>query len=153
MNSQPHRRQRRPDFKTQLGTIDYVVAPQITVVPFRGKLAIFQKIFVDTDVYLFGGPAIVGVKERADCPGNCSIEPDQPANFAMASRTAVTGTFGLGLNFYMGKFMSLGVEWRALPFAWNTGGFDTHGGGPSQKFPDNKIPTRTASSSSTRCSA
>jgi len=57
----------------------------------------------------------------------------------MNSRTAVTGTFGLGLNFYMGKFMSLGVEWRALPFAWNTGRFRYARRWPGQKFPDNKI--------------
>ena len=39
----------------------------------------------------------------------------------------------------MGKFMSLGLEWRALPFAWNSGGFDTRGGAPDGRFPDNKI--------------
>jgi len=43
-------------FKNQLGTINSVISPQITLVPFRGKLAIFQKIFVDTDAYIFGGP-------------------------------------------------------------------------------------------------
>jgi hypothetical protein len=31
------------------------------------------------------------------------------------------------------------LEWRALPFPWNTGGFDTHGGGPDEKFPDTRI--------------
>src|SRR5205823_12958369 len=55
-------------FKNQLGTIQSVISPQITLVPFRGKLAIFQKIFIDTDAYIFGGPAFVGLKERADCP-------------------------------------------------------------------------------------
>ena len=39
----------------------------------------------------------------------------------------------------MGNFMSLGLEWRGLPFAWNTGGFDTRGGAPDGRFPDNKI--------------
>ncbi|HEX9296875.1 MAG TPA: hypothetical protein VF881_13615, partial [Polyangiaceae bacterium] len=126
-----------PDFKDQLGSIDWVVAPQITLVPFRGKLAIFQKIFVDTDAYVFGGPAFVGLKEREDCgPG---VGPDCPATFGRKSRTAIAPTFGLGLTFYMGKFTSLGLEWRFLPFAWNTGGFDTRGGAPDGRFPDNKI--------------
>ncbi len=126
-----------PNFKDQLGSIDWIVAPQITLVPFRGKLAIFQKIFVDTDAYIFGGPAFVGLKERDDCgPG---VGPDCPDTFSRKSRTAIAPTFGLGLTFYMGKMTSLGLEWRFLPFAWNTGGFDTRGGAPDGRFPDNKI--------------
>jgi len=120
-------------FKNQLGSIKTVIAPQITLIPFRGKLAIFQKIFVDTDAYIFGGPAFVGLQERADCDSNCNT------SFTTQTRTAIAPTFGLGLSFYMGKFMSLGLEWRGLPFAWNTGGFDTRGGAPDGRFPDNKI--------------
>jgi len=120
-------------FKNQLGTITSVISPQITLVPFRGKLAIFQKIFVDTDAYIFGGPAFVGLKERSDCDGNCDTV------FTTQTRTAIAPTFGLGLSFYIAKFMSLGLEWRGLPFAWNTGGFDTRGGNPDGRFPDNKI--------------
>ncbi len=33
----------------------------------------------------------------------------------------------------------IGFEWRGLPFSWNTGGFDTAGGGKDEKFPDNRI--------------
>jgi hypothetical protein len=124
-------------FKNQLGTINSVISPQITLVPFRGKLAIFQKIFVDTDAYIFGGPAFVGVKERSDCPDSNGADCSQV--FTTQSRTAIAPTFGLGLSFYMGQFMSLGLEWRALPFAMNTGGFDTRGGAPDGRFPDNKI--------------
>ncbi len=123
-------------FKNQLGTINSVISPQITLVPFRGKLAIFQKIFVDTDAYIFGGPAFVGLTERSDCP---TATADCSGVFTTATRTAIAPTFGLGLSFYMGKFASLGLDWRALPFAWNTGGFDTHGGAPDGRFPDNKI--------------
>jgi hypothetical protein len=123
-------------FKNQLGTINSVISPQITLVPFRGKLAIFQKIFVDTDAYIFGGPAFVGLKERSDCPNDTA---DCTGVFTTSTRTAIAPTFGLGLSFYMGQFMSLGLEWRGLPFAWNTGGFDTRGGAPDGRFPDNKI--------------
>jgi len=124
-------------FKAQLGTINSVISPQITLVPFRGKLAIFQKIFVDTDAYIFGGPAFVGLKERSDCPSDTADCTAQP--FTTSNRTAIAPTFGLGLSFYIGQFMSLGLEWRGLPFAWNTGGFDTRGGAPDGRFPDNKI--------------
>jgi hypothetical protein len=120
------------DFKQQLGTIQWIASPQVTFVPFRGKLAIFQKIFVDTDAYVFIGPAFIGLKERADCT-------DCAGNFATTTRTQIAPTFGLGLSFYIGSVASLGLEWRGIPFAWNTGGFDTHGGAPDGRFPDNKI--------------
>ncbi|MEO6598237.1 MAG: hypothetical protein ABIQ16_00075 [Polyangiaceae bacterium] len=129
------------DFKKQLGGIDWVVAPQLTVVPFRGKLALFQSIYLDTDLYFFGGPAFVGLTERKNCsgtPGDTCTAP-AGASFPTATRMAIAPTFGLGFNFYINKWSALGFEWRGLPFSWNTGGFDTHGGGKDKKFPDNKI--------------
>lgn len=122
-----------PEFKDQLGSMDWVIAPQITGVPFRGKLALFQNIYVDTDLYFFAGPAFIGVSERKDCETDCQN------SFDKASRVAVAPTFGLGFTFYANKWNALGFEWRALPFSWNTGGFDTKGGGKDEEFPDNKI--------------
>jgi outer membrane beta-barrel protein len=124
------------DFNDQLGDLNWVVSPQLQVTPFRGKLALFQSIYLDTDLYIFGGPAIVGLNERADCT-ECATDGSTP--FAMASRTAFTGSFGLGLSFYINHWSALGIEWRFLPMSWNTGGFDTAGGGKDGEFPDNKI--------------
>jgi outer membrane beta-barrel protein len=128
-------------FANQTAKMDWVVAPQLTFVPFRGKLAIFNKIFVDTDFYVTAGIGIVGVQERANCGGGGS-EPacSDPTSFTLQSTTKVSyGTFGVGLTFYPGDFWSLGVEYRALPFAWNLSGFDSSGGGPSKQFPDTKV--------------
>jgi hypothetical protein len=122
-----------PNFEDQLGGIDWVVAPQITAVPFRGKLALFSSIYVDTDLYFFLGPAIIGVTERADCTGNC------PTSFGTASRVAIAPTGGLGFSFYVNKWSAIGFEGRVMPFAYNTGGFDSQGGGKDNKFPDNNI--------------
>jgi hypothetical protein len=124
-------------FKNQLGRIDFIASPQVTLIPFRGKLAIFQKIFVDTDAFVFGGPAIVGLTERATCEGDCAGNP--VGAFGTQSRTTIAPTFGLGFNFYLAKFIALGLEWRAIPFAWNTGGFDTRGANPDGRFPDGKV--------------
>jgi outer membrane beta-barrel protein len=121
-----------PDFKKQLGTMQWVVAPQLTAVPFRGKLALFQSIYLDTDLYFFAGPAFVGLNERKNCEECAGV-------FTMATRTAIAPTFGLGFNFYINKWAAIGFEYRGLPFSWNTGGFDTAGGGKDKKFPDNKI--------------
>jgi hypothetical protein len=148
------------DFKDQLGTIDWIVAPQVTFVPFRGKIALFQSIYIDSDLYFFAGPAIAGVTERRDCSGpastltgGCSSErPSTVADatgvnipipnaetFPTASRIAIAPTFGIGFTFYVNRWNALGFEWRAVPFARNTGGFDNHGGGPDGDFPDQNV--------------
>jgi outer membrane beta-barrel protein len=125
-----------PDFEEQLGGMDWVVSPQVTVTPFRGKLALFQSIYLDTDLYVFGGPAFVGITERADCTDCVS---NNVTAFPMATRMAITGSFGAGLSFYINEWAAVGWEYRLLPFSWNRGGFDTAGGGKDEEFPDNKI--------------
>ena len=123
-------------FADQTAKISYVVSPQVTFTPFRGKLAIFNKIFVDTDLYIAGGVAFVGIQQRADCAlGTCN----QPASFDLASSTKIAPTFGLGLTFYPSSFVSFGVEYRGLPFSWNRAGFDSRGSGPNNNFPDGQI--------------
>lgn len=128
------------DFTKQLGSMDWVLAPQITGVPFRGKLALFQNIYLDTDLYFFAGPAFIGVSERKNCDTDAgTADPDCANTFDKQSRVAIAPTFGLGFTFYANKWNAVGFEWRALPFSWNTGGFDTKGGGKDEEFPDNKI--------------
>ena len=127
------------DFDNQVAYMQWMVVPQVQLTPFRGKLAIFQKIFVNADAYIHGGLGFVGLQERGDCGGAGQTSCTNPSSFALASRMALSPTFGLGFNFYIGKFMALGVEYRALPFSWNQGGFDVSGGGLNGNYPDNKI--------------
>lgn len=122
-----------PDFEEQAASIEWMAAPQVTFVPFRGKLALFQSIYVDTDLYFFVGPAFASVTERADCEGNCTT------SFETTTRTAIAPTAGLGLTFYVNKWNALGAEFRMTPYSVNTGGFDTAGGGQDAEFPDNNI--------------
>lgn len=128
---------RPTDFSKQVSKMDWVAAPQVQLVPFRGKIAMFEKLFVDTDAYIHLGVAAVGLQERGDCntPANCSA----PGSFDLKSRVALAPTFGLGLNFYTSDHISVGVEYRALPFSWNRAGFDTRGTGPDNNSPDGKI--------------
>jgi hypothetical protein len=120
------------ELKDQLGGIDWVVTPQVTLTPLRGKLALFQSIYMDTDFYISPGVGFVGIKERKNCDP-CA------GQFATVSRMAIAPSIALGLTFYINKWSALGFEYRALPFAWNLGGFDTAGGGKDNAFPDNKI--------------
>jgi hypothetical protein len=133
----------------QLGKINWVLAPQLTLVPFRGKIALFSSAFLDTDVNLFVGPAIIGLQERKPCGADEKgaqvagrLPCADPKSFGLESRLAVAPTFGLGLNFYPAQFLGFGVEFRGLPFSWNTSGFDNHGGGNNQEFPDNNVNSR-----------
>ncbi len=126
-------------FKDQTAKVSYVVSPQLTFIPFRGKLAIFNKIFVDTDLYIAGGVAFVGIQERVDCSPSGPLKCTDPASFDLQSLTKIAPTGGVGLTFYPSNFVSLGVEYRALPFSWNRAGFDSRGAGPNGNFPDQKI--------------
>jgi hypothetical protein len=132
-------------FQKQVASISYMALPQVTAVPFRGKLALFQSIFADTDAYIFAGFGVVGTKERADCKDFVTCATRDRNEAVMESKTKLAPTWGLGFNFYMNKSISLGFEWRMVPFAWNRAGFDSRGldqaGKPSDKgaFPDQKI--------------
>jgi hypothetical protein len=120
----------------QLGHILWLIAPQVTLVPFRGKFSFFGKLFTDADITVFLGPAIIGVEERDECKaGSCTKE----SAFALQHRVTATGTFGLGLNFYPLDYLSFGAEFRLMPFMWNTSGFDNAGSGKDEAFPDNAI--------------
>jgi len=127
-------------FADQTAKLSYVLAAQATFIPFRGKLAIFNKIFVDTDFYAAAGAALVGIQERTNCGGGGG-QPScaDPTSFALASTTKIAPTFGVGFTFYPGNWWSLGLEYRALPFSWNRGGFDSRGAGTNGNFPDQKI--------------
>jgi hypothetical protein len=118
--------------KDQLGGIDWVAAPQITLTPFRGKLALFQSIYLDTDVYFAPGVAFIGLTERKNCDPCVG-------KFQTASRMAIAPTLAAGMSFYVNKWSEVGCDYHVLPFAWNRGGFDTAGGGKHNEFPDNKI--------------
>lgn len=129
----------QPNFEDQVGQLRYVLTPQVTFSPFRGKLALFEKLFVDTDLYIHAGAAFVGVNERADCGGTGQKGCSDQSTFTKTSRLAVAPSFGLGLSLYPSHFVSVNIEYRAMPFAYNRGGFDSRGTGPDASFPDNRI--------------
>lgn len=126
-------------FEDQTGKMGWMAVPQVTFSPFRGKLALFQKLFVDTDLYVHGGAAFVGVSERGECGAAGQKSCTDPASFATEDRVAIAPSFGLGLTLYPSNFISINLEYRAFPFAWNRGGFDSRGTGPDASFPDNRI--------------
>jgi hypothetical protein len=144
------------NFPDQIGRIKWIVAPQLAFIPLRGKLGVFEKLFVDTDFYVAAGAAFVGLEERAPVDSatfdNCRSMGESSPNGSLraeidcfaetqgvrASRVAIAPTFALGLSLYFSDFIAMTLEWRALPFAWNTSGTD-ESGDPAGDFPDDVI--------------
>jgi len=143
-------------FSQQIGRIKWIAAPQVTFIPLRGKLGLFEKLFVDTDFYVFGGVGLVGLEERSDvtaskytqCYGDGSNLPsaitcfqDTASGSARSQRMAIAPTFGAGLSLYLADFVAMTIEWRGLPFAWNTSGTDESGDARGD-FPDKVIDSK-----------
>jgi outer membrane beta-barrel protein len=126
-------------FTNQTAKMNWVLAPQATFIPFRGKLAIFNKIFVDADFYVAAGWAFTGIQERGDCGGGGQPLCSDPSSFALTSRVENGPTAAVGFTFYPGDWVSFGVEYRALPFNWNRAGFDSRGTGTNGNFPDGQV--------------
>ncbi len=130
-------------FPDQIGQLQWFAAAQLTFIPLRGKLALFQKLFIDADFYITAGVAFIGVEERAevtdgsvcDTPGPACLDTQQQRE----SRVAIAPTFAVGLMLMATDFFGISFEWRALPFAWNTSGTDEAGTGPGNDFPDGQI--------------
>jgi outer membrane beta-barrel protein len=151
-------------FNQQIGQIKFLTGVQATFIPLRGKLALFQAAFVDTDFYLFGGVAFAQVSERTDvtsdvCAPNTLRDARANNTFdtanrrclatqgdsARSTRIALAPTFGAGVSMYFTDYLAMTLEYRAFPFKWNTSGTDE--GGLNNKrandsngpFPDGRI--------------
>jgi hypothetical protein len=129
----------RQNFSQQVGTLDWWAGVEVHFVPFRGKLAMFQKVFFDADLDIFVGAAFVGVEERADtvgqpAPGNvtyCDTPGDGclPSQLARSKRTAIAPSFGVAFSAFFREFLGISLRWRGIPFKYNTGGTDNNNDG------------------------
>jgi outer membrane beta-barrel protein len=135
-------------FENQIGRLNWMAGGQIIFIPLRGKLGLFEKLFVDTDFYVAGGVAAIEVSEREDVNinqvGPCTATRNEACRTPLldqrgrhAQRTVITPTFAAGLSLYMAEFLALNIEWRALPFSWNTSGTDV--ASANSAFPDGRI--------------
>ena len=131
----------RENFPEQIGRINWWSGVELHFVPFRGKLAMFQKVFFDADLDFFVGAAFVGVEERANATGlppggqveNCAIEGSMTVDagclgsqLARSKRTAIAPSFGVAFNAFFYDFLGIALRWRGIPFKYNTGGTDNN---------------------------
>lgn len=138
-------------FNRQVGRILWGVSAHLIFIPLRGKLSIFQAIFVDTDLYVLAGVALFGLEERASTVVNGVRDPScdraEPTGLssaaclatqtARAGRVAPAPMLGVGLSLYANSWFGVALEWRAFPFAWNPGGTDE--ASATAPFPDGQI--------------
>lgn len=140
----------RGNFPKQVGQITGIGALQMTFVPLRGKLALFQRLFVDTDFYIFGGLGFVGLQERSNIAASTCTDMAMTSvtaqndcflasQTARSNRMALSPTFGAGLTMYFVDWFGIAVEWRGFYFKMNDAGFDVLGGGPGGDFPDGVV--------------
>lgn len=139
----------RENFPDQVGRMNWMAGVEAHFTPFRGKLAMFQKVFFDADLDFFVGAAFVGITERSDT--EIAVAPDGvqfcnpptddtlclESQLARSSRMVVAPSFGVAFKAYFKEFMGISIRWRAFPFKWNAGGTDD--AGPNGDFPDGKI--------------
>jgi len=134
-------------FDQQIATWNWWLAVQAVFIPLRGKLALFQNFFLDTDFFITAGFALAGLEERANvAAGTCdrlesgAIPEDcLDSQTARSNRIAPTGTFSIGLSVYANDFFGITLEYRAMPFAWNTSGFDNKNSNGNADNPDGRI--------------
>jgi hypothetical protein len=129
------------NFPAQIGRINWWSGVELHFVPFRGKLAMFQKVFFDADLDFFVGAAFVGVEERANAVGQppggvvefCQIEGNpmdegcRDSQLARSKRTVVAPSFGVAFSAFFHDFLGIALRWRGIPFKYNTGGTDNNG--------------------------
>ena len=124
----------RGQLDQQLGQLQWMVTAEARLIPLRGKMSFFGKLFVAVDVYINLGVGIAGLKERGAT--DCSIDeatstrpncPGENTYLAMQSRVAVGPTFGGGVTVYFNDWVGLNLEYRSTPFTWNQSGTDEFG--------------------------
>jgi hypothetical protein len=125
-------------FGDQVARLLGLASVHVIFAPLRGKLALFQGAFVDTDFYILAGFAAAFVEERADVTGAAAASCQDAASSsrecldtqtARQTRFAPAPIFGVGLNLYFNEFLGLALQWRGFPFNMNPAGTDESGQG------------------------
>ena len=133
----------RESYPSQIGRLNWWSGVEVHFVPFRGKLAMFQKVFFDADIDFFVGAAFVGVEERSDVIGRpsagnvtfCEFEGNTmdtgclESQLARSKRTAIAPSFGVAFSAFFQQFVGISLRWRGIPFKYNTGGTDNNNDG------------------------
>ncbi len=135
-------------FGDQVARLLGLASVHLIFAPLRGKLALFQGAFADTDFWILAGFTAAFVEERADVEDGtvCAVVGSAACLDTQTARNvrfAPAPMIGVGLNLYFNEFLGMSLQWRAFPFDMNPSGTDESGqgadGGPGGGFPDGRI--------------
>ncbi len=131
------------NFKHQVAQLKMMFLGQVSLVPFRGKMSMFEKLFVGLDWEIFFGGGVVMFDERSDCiytddvdSRTCEPYFDEstgelldPNDYKPTRDSRTTGVFSFGSGFaaYFNDWFAVHLEYRVTPFRWNAGGTDEAG--------------------------
>lgn len=135
-------------FDDQVARLLGLASVHLIFAPLRGKLALFQGAFADTDFWILAGFTAAFVEERADVEDGtvCAVVGSAACLDTQTARNvrfAPAPMIGVGLNLYFNEFLGMSLQWRAFPFDMNPSGTDESGQGadglPGGGFPDGRI--------------
>jgi outer membrane beta-barrel protein len=132
------------NFEDQVALMKGMYLAQVNFIPFRGKMSMFNKLFVAIDGAIFVGGGIVHFQERESCDGSQNDDGtfnDGCGDYDAFKETGDTGliaptrvdqisgafTWGIGVMAYFNDWIALNLEFRMTPFKWNAGGTDEAG--------------------------
>jgi outer membrane beta-barrel protein len=134
------------NFEDQVALMKGMYLAQVNFIPFRGKMSMFNKVFVAIDGAIFLGGGVVQFEEREACDGSqnedgsfndgCGdydqFKESRPPDTDLIAPTRVTQfggafTWGVGVMAYVNDWFALNLEFRMTPFKWNAGGTDEAG--------------------------
>ncbi|MDD5307943.1 MAG: hypothetical protein PHU25_11535 [Deltaproteobacteria bacterium] len=116
------------NFEKQVALLKGMYLGQVSLIPLRGKVSIFEKLFMAIDGYIFLGGGAVQYEERQACKKDgCGSWPDNILEPKRVSQFGGTFTAGVGFMTFFNEWLAVNVEYRLTPFKWNAGGTDEAG--------------------------
>lgn len=112
----------RTEAQAGMNRIAQFIAPQVELVPFTGKFALFGALFMSYDFYAFGGPGFIKFEsDGAACAAG-----------ANAASCPVTGmkigaNFGAGMHAFFNDWFAVNLELRDILLKNNPSGRDKNG--------------------------
>lgn len=122
--------------KAGMNKLGAVYAGQIELTPFAGKFSLFGKLFAHYDFYLFGGPALVSLKQAnsagvtengAQITACVDKATSKMVQTCYVTGNQIGGTFGGGFHAFLNDFLAINVELRDVLNKDNPAGRDVNG--------------------------
>jgi len=131
---------RQPMLQPPKNRIGMVILPQVDLVPFTGKFSLFGKLFMNYDLYLLAGPALVNLISKTPTGANltteCRTDPDfgQMCKARPYTGMKFGGNVGFGMHAFVNNYFAINVEAHNLIYKNNAAGRDVNGNGDVNSF-------------------